>query len=105
MKFYCIADEDTVRGFRLAGVDGRSVASAQEAAEALNEAIAQADVGIVVLTQQVGAKIREQVDAFRLECDHPLLVEVPGPDGPLPGRRSLRHLAHSAVGFHVEQGV
>jgi V/A-type H+-transporting ATPase subunit F len=104
MKFYCIADEDTVRGFRLAGAAGCAVSTAQEAADALNQAMAQPDVGIVMLTQQVGAGIREQVDRFRLECDRPLLVEIPGPDGPLPGQRSLRRLAHAAVGFHMEEG-
>ena len=34
MNFYCVADEDTVRGFRLAGVEGRVVESPREAASA-----------------------------------------------------------------------
>ena len=39
MKFYCIADEDTVRGFRLAGVPGQVVTTPQQAAEALSAAL------------------------------------------------------------------
>ena len=35
MKFYCIADEDTVRGFRLAGVAGQVATDAQHAASAV----------------------------------------------------------------------
>ena len=104
MKFYCIADEDTVRGFRLAGVEGRVVTSAPEAAEALHQAAARAEYGIVILTHQVGAWLREQVDALRLERDRPLLVEMPGPAGPLAGRKTLRQLVHSAVGIRVDQG-
>ncbi len=104
MKFYCIADEDTVRGFRLAGVEGRVVTSAAEAIEALHAAAALAEHGIVILPQPVAAWMREQVDAFRLERDHPLLVEIPGPDGPLAGRKTLRQFVHSAVGVRVEPG-
>ncbi len=104
MNFYCIADEDTVRGFRLAGVEGRVVTSAPDAAEALNQAAARAETGILILTQPVAAWIREQVDAFRLQHDRPLLVEIPGPDGPLAGRKTLRQLVDSAVGICVEQG-
>jgi vacuolar-type H+-ATPase subunit F/Vma7 len=44
------------------------------------------------------------VDAFRLEHDRPLLVEVPGPAGPLAGRKTLRQLVRSAVGMCVDQG-
>lgn len=104
MKFYCIADEDTVRGFRLTGVEGRAVTSPPEAAAALEAAAARPEHGIVILTQGVAAWIREQVDAFRLERDRPLLVEVPGPEGPLAGRKTLRQLVRSAVGIHVDKG-
>lgn len=104
MKFYCIGDEDTVRGFRLAGVEGRVVSSAPEAAEALKQAAGRPEHGIVLLTQQVGAWVRGQMDAWRSERDRPLLVEIPGPAGPLPGRKTLRQLVHSAVGIRLEIG-
>ncbi len=102
MRFYCIGDEETVRGFRLAGVAGWPVKTASEAAEALARVAAQPDVGIVLLTQKLAAGIRAQVDAFRLERDRPLLLEIPGPDGPLPERKSLRQLVHSAVGIRID---
>lgn len=103
MKFYCIADEDTVRGFRLAGVDGEVVQTAAEAVEALRRAAARPGLGILVLTQRIALGIREQVDLFRLERDCPLLVEIPGPEGPRPERKSLRQLVHSAVGIRLDQ--
>lgn len=101
MKFYCIADEDTVRGFRLAGIAGESVTTAAEAAAAVAGQVANADCGIIVLTHPVAAGIRPQVEAIRLERDRPLIVEIPGPDGPLPGRRGLRQLVQEAVGLRV----
>ncbi len=103
MKFYCIADEDTVRGFRLAGVDGEIVQTPAEAGEALTRAAADPDLGVLVLTQRVAQGIREQVDLLRLERDHPLLVEIPGPEGPLPQRKTLRQLVHAAVGIRLDQ--
>jgi V/A-type H+-transporting ATPase subunit F len=104
VKFFCIADEDTVRGFRLAGVSGQVVTTAREAAEAVEQAVTQPDYGIIILTEKVADGIRQQVDAIRLERDQPLLVEIPGPEGPLPGHKSLRQLVQEAVGIRVDRG-
>jgi V/A-type H+-transporting ATPase subunit F len=103
MHFFCIADEDTVRGFRLAGVAGQTVATSDAAADALVAACAQTDCGILIITQQVAAGIRQKLDAIRLERERPLIVEIPGPSGPLEGRRSLRDVAMQAIGIRVDQ--
>jgi vacuolar-type H+-ATPase subunit F/Vma7 len=50
----------------------------------------------------VAAGIRQQVERIRFERDRPLIVEIPGPDGPLSGRKTLRQFAHEAVGIRVE---
>ena len=101
MKFCCIADEDTVRGFRLAGIAGHVVTNAEQAAGAVAGMAAQPDCGIIILTQEVAAGIRPQVDALRLERVRPLIVEIPGPKGPLAGRKNLRQFVQEAVGLHV----
>ena len=86
MKFYCIADEDTVRGLRLAGVEGQAVATAQEAGAVLaTRRRGPRRMAIIILTQDVAAGIRAQVETHRLECVQPLIVEIPGPTGPLAG--------------------
>ncbi len=102
MKFHCIADENTVRGFRLAGVSGQVVNTAPEAATALEMAAAQRDCAIVILTEAVAESIRAQVERMRFESPQPLIVEIPGPAGPLPGRKTLWQLAQEAVGIHIE---
>lgn len=101
MKFYCIADENTVRGFRLAGVDGQVVNSSPQAAAAVETLAAQPDCGILILTEKVAAGIRSQVERIRLERSRPLIVEIPGPEGPRPGRKSLRQFVQEAVGIKV----
>lgn len=102
MKFYCIADEDTVRGFRLAGVAGRAVGSAPEAAAAMKAALAQTEWAVIILTETVAAGIRPEVERIRYECDRPLIVEIPGPGGSLPACKKLRQLAQQAVGIRIE---
>jgi V/A-type H+/Na+-transporting ATPase subunit F len=104
VKFFCIADQDTVRGFRLAGVAGQVVNNPAEAEVALAQAAGQAEWGVLLLSQSVANGVRQQVEALRLERERPLLVEIPGPEGPLPGRKSLHQVVQEAVGLRLEGG-
>jgi len=103
MKFFCVADEDTVRGFRLAGVEGEAVATAAEAEQAIRRAAQRPDLGILIVTDTVAADIRELVDDIRMNRNRPLIVEIPGPQGPMPGRKTLRQLVQEAVGIRIGQ--
>ena len=103
MKFFCVADEDTVRGFRLAGVDGQAVATAAEADQAIRRAAGRPDLGILIVTDTVAADVRELVDDVRMNRSQPLIVEIPGPQGPMPGRKTLRQLVQEAVGIRLGQ--
>jgi len=103
MKFFCVADEDSVRGFRLAGIEGEAVATAAEADQAIRRAAGRTDLGILILTDAVAADVRELVDDIRMNRDRPLIVEVPGPQGPMPGRKTLRQLVQEAVGIRIGQ--
>jgi V/A-type H+-transporting ATPase subunit F len=102
MKFHCIADEDTVRGFRLAGVSGEAPANARAAAAAVSAAAARDDCGVIILTENIADAIRPLVDHIRFERGRPLIVEIPGPEGPAAKRKSLRLLVQQAVGIRIE---
>ena len=101
MRYYVIGDEDTVLGFRYAGIQGDLVESAQEARDALGRATRQPDIGIVIITDLVADLIRAEVNAVRFGGKLPLLVEVPGPRGPSPKRQDLLALIREAVGIRV----
>ena len=101
MTFFCIADEDTVLGFRLAGIAGQAVATPVETLTAIEEALAKPDYGIIIITQRMALGIREKIETIRFERDRPLIVEIPGPDGELPGRKNLRQFVQEAVGISV----
>lgn len=101
MKFYCIADEDTARGFRLAGIASHVAETEVEARTAIERTALLPDCGIVIVTEGVAAWIRPEIEQIREERDRPLIVIIPGPGGPLSGRKSLRELVQEAVGVRV----
>jgi V/A-type H+/Na+-transporting ATPase subunit F len=101
VKFYCIADEDTARGFRLAGIGTKAVVNAEQARIAIGDVASLPDCGIIIITEKVAAWIRSQVEMIRLTGGRPLIVEIPGPEGPLSGRKSLREFVQEAVGVSV----
>ena len=101
MRSIVIADEDTVLGFRFAGVEGHVVETPAEAQAALDQSIRLADVGLVILTEEMAADIREAVDEIRFRESLPLIVEIPGPAGPGKSRRTLLEVIHEAVGVSI----
>lgn len=101
MRFYCIADENTARGFRLAGIGVQVAVTAEEARIAIEQTVLHPDCGVIIITEKVAGWIRPQIEMIRLEREYPLIVEIPGPEGPLSGRKSLRELVQEAVGVSV----
>ena len=101
MKIFCLADEDTVRGFGLAGIEGRAVADGTEARDALRELVQRDDVGLLVVTDVVAAEVEDEISRIRIERPSPLIAEIPGPDGPMEGRKTLRQFVQEAVGINV----
>ena len=101
MKLFCIADEDSVRGFRLAGVAGEVVSDAGEAVDAVRRAAAMPGLGLLIVTDVVASEAQAEIDRIRLECVQPLIAEIPGPDGPMEGRKTLREFVQEAVGISV----
>jgi vacuolar-type H+-ATPase subunit F/Vma7 len=104
VQAYCVADEDTVRGFRLAGVPGQAVSTLQETAGAVAAAFERSDCSLLILTEQVAAGLGPRLLALRIERSRPLVVEIPGPRGPASGagRESLRRLVQRVVGTSLE---
>ncbi len=50
---YVIGDSDMVTGFRLVGVEGAEVTSSEEAKQALNKALTQTDIAIIVISAHI----------------------------------------------------
>ena len=101
MKFFCIGDADTVAGFRLAGIAAQTATTREQTRAAVEDIAAQPQYGVIIITERLADGIRPQIEAMRIERERPLIVEIPGPEGPLPGRKSLREFVQEAVGMRI----
>ena len=82
MKMYLISDNiGTWTGMRLAGVEGCIVHERAELRKALEDAIANKENGIILLTEKFGREFPDIIDDVRLNRRLPLLIEIPDRHG------------------------
>ena len=103
MAFHIIGDEDTVLGYRFAGVSGVPVITEDEAREAFRDAIASGDCRILLLTEKVESLLSAEVTHHRLEAVPPYVVVVEDIWGAQGERVSLQDLIYQAVGIRIVQ--
>ena len=82
MKMYLISDNvDTLTGMRLAGVDGIVVHEKDELREAIENAMNDKTVGVILLTEKFGREFPDLLDEIKLGRSMPLLIEIPDRHG------------------------
>ena len=82
MKMFLISDNvDTKTGMRLAGVDGVVVHEREEFADALNAAVKDKEIGIILITVKLSSLAPELVNDYKLNYPKPLIVEIPDRHG------------------------
>lgn len=101
MKLRVLGNQDAVWGFALAGVHGQIVTTPDELHEALDAALGDGDVGIVLVTEGVADLDRQRIDELVMRSQIPIVVEIPGPGGPSPERPSLSELIRRTIGIRV----
>lgn len=101
MKVKIIGNPEAVLGFSLAGVQGQAVATADEINQALNEAMSDSEVGIILVTEDVARLILPRMDQLKLRSTIPLVVEIPGPGGMPEGQPSLGDIVFRAIGVKI----
>ena len=101
MKVFVVGNEDAVLGFSLVGVRGRTVASADEANQALDEALSDSENGIVLVTEDIARLMESRMDQLKLRSTVPLVVEIPGPKGISADRPSLNEIVLRAIGVKL----
>ena len=102
MKMYLISDNiDTYTGMRLAGVDGVVVHEREELRQALEKALADKEIGILLLTEKFGREFPEIVDDVKLNHRVPLIVEIPDRHG--TGRKPdfITSYVNEAIGLKL----
>ena len=97
MKYFIIGDEDAVLGFGMVGVSGEVARNAYEAERAFTSAVADKNIGIIIITELAAELIRPIVDRYIFSDNFPLIVEIPDrkADFPKPG---IREPVNEAIG-------
>jgi len=110
--FFVIAEDEVVLAFRLAGTEGRGVTGREDALDAFRYATGSGSdrsgrpypgIGakVLVLTEGVADLLEDEAMEWQLGGEYPLIVEIPGPGGRAPGRKTLVDSIREAVGIRV----
>jgi V/A-type H+-transporting ATPase subunit F len=82
MKFFAISDNiDTITGLRLAGIIGVLAREREDVIEALEKAINDKDVGIIIMTELIAEMVQEEVKEIRLDASKPIITVIPDRHG------------------------
>ncbi len=97
-----VADEDTVTGFRLGGIDKvHSVSNTEEAEKAINDLINE-EVSIIITTEKIGDELRGFIDRVTRNKTLPIIVEIPDKTGPIERKADpIRELVKRAIGIET----
>lgn len=102
MQMFLISDNiDTYTGMRLAGVEGVVVHEREELKDALEKAIANKEIGILLLTEKFGREFPQIVDDVKLNHKTPLIIEIPDRHG--TGRKPdfITSYVNEAIGLKL----
>jgi len=79
LKIVAVGTRVFVTGLRLAGIEGVTVGSSEEALETVNKLIKDKEVGLVLLSDDLSKNIRSKLNEIRSKNPTPLIYEVPAP--------------------------
>ena len=102
MKMFLISDNvDTLTGMRLAGVEGVVVHEREELRNALQSALEDKDIAIILLTEKFGKEFPEIIDDIRLHHQTPLLIEIPDRHGTGRKKDFITSYVNEAIGVKL----
>ena len=103
MIIHIIGDEETVTGFRLAGViNAYVVATAEELLEHLRNIIPQENSGVVIITERLAETVRREIQTLMHKRVFPILVEIPDTWSALEDKTdSLAKAIRRAIGIEL----
>jgi len=117
VDLFFLGDEELVTAFRLIGIDGTAVKDAGEAVAVFRRITEGADDAsavsmpspfpaanscqILIMTEETADWLGDYMINWQLSGHYPLLVEIPGIAGRLPGRKTLVDAIREAIGIRV----
>lgn len=102
MKFYLISDNtDTCTGMRLAGIEGIVAHEKEEVLSALEGAVKDESIGIVLITAHLVELCPEMIYDLKLNFHRPLIVEIPDRHGNGRTKDSISRYVREAIGVKI----
>ena len=102
MRFHLISDnKDTLVGMRLSGIPGVVVHKENELREALNGALQDEDIAVILITENLVKLCREYIYDLKLNRARPLIVEIPVRHGNGSVKDSITKYVRDAIGIKI----
>jgi V/A-type H+-transporting ATPase subunit F len=102
MKLFLISDNvDTYTGMRLAGVEGVVVHERDEVQEALEAAVKDEEIGIVIITEKLKKLCPDLVYNVMLNRSRPLIVGIADRHGNGRPMDSIAGYVRNAIGLKI----
>lgn len=102
MKFFLLSDNiDTQMGMRLAGIEGIVVHEQHEVLEALEKAMHDEDIAIVLMTTKLIETCPEIIADLKLKQKKPLIVEIPDRHGSAKIGETIDKYVSEAIGIKL----
>ena len=113
MDYFFIGDSELVTAFRFVGIEGQAVSGSEEALAAFGKITRGWDktagtvlpgtenCRVLIITEETALWLGDTLTAWQLRGSYPLVVEIPGTLGHLPGHKTLVDAIREAIGVHV----
>ncbi|MDR1692411.1 MAG: V-type ATP synthase subunit F [Oscillospiraceae bacterium] len=102
MRYFAISDNvDTLTGLRMAGIEGVVVHERKEAQAAVAEAIANPEIGILLVTERLAALCPEQLGDLKQRGSRTIVVEIPDRHGTGRSADSITRYIRESIGVKV----
>ena len=110
MQYYIIGQREIVLAFRMTGIEGTVADTREQVLEAFNKVTGKGGVANVptdeipralILTEEAASLIEDEEIQWQKTGKFPLIVEVPGLNGHMKGKKSLSDAIREAVGVNV----
>ena len=102
MRYFVIADNvDTQTGMRLAGIEGVVVHTKQEVRKALDAAVTDNTIAILLITEKLARLCPEIIYELKLKAHSPLVVEIPDRHGTGRTPDSITRYVRESIGIKI----
>lgn len=101
MNILVLGTAEVVAALTLAGLEGRTIDERQELLEVLRQPDLAGTVKILVVEEQTADLDRDAVNGLKLDPNSPLVVEIPGIEGPAEDRHTPLEMVRRALGIEL----